>query len=150
MKKEIIFLMLASFIILLTLHINAQDEKGTIKIEVYGFENDDGMARILLFSTKEKESFPSEHTKAMDRKVVPIKNKKVIFEFKDLNYGDYAISVHHDVNNDGKVNTNFVGIPKEGLGASNDAKGFMGPPSFDKAKVSLKSKMLVLKINIVN
>jgi uncharacterized protein (DUF2141 family) len=48
--------------------------------------------------------------------------------------GTYAISAFHDENNDKKVNSNFIGIPKEGIGVSNNAKGSFGPPKFDDAK----------------
>ena len=35
------------------------------------------------------------------------------------------------------MDTNFLGMPKEGVGASNDAKGFMGPPKYQDAKFRL-------------
>jgi uncharacterized protein (DUF2141 family) len=54
--------------------------------------------------------------------------------FKNVKPGEYAISVFHDVNENGKLDKNFIGIPKEGVGASNDAMGSFGPPSFEKAK----------------
>jgi uncharacterized protein (DUF2141 family) len=40
----------------------------------------------------------------------------------------------HDENNNGKLDVNFLGIPTEGVGASNDAKAMFGPPTFDAAK----------------
>ena len=42
----------------------------------------------------------------------------------------------HDENKNGKLDTGLFGIPTEGTVVSNHAKGFMGPPSFDKAKFS--------------
>jgi len=41
--------------------------------------------------------------------------------------GRYAVSVFHDENSNGKMDTNFIGIPREGVGASNNAKGHLGP-----------------------
>jgi len=41
--------------------------------------------------------------------------------------GKYAVSVFHDENSNGKLDTNFLGIPREGVGASNNAKGHFGP-----------------------
>ena len=149
--KQIISYLFFFLIILASLSkINAQQEKENIKIEVNGFDNDDGVARILLFSTEEKDAFPSKQNLALLKKIVHIKNKKVVFEFSDLPYGEYAVSIHHDENADGKVNTNFLGIPNEGLGCTNDAKGFFGPPSFEKAKVKLNMKELHVIINVVN
>ena len=61
-----------------------------------------------------------------------ISNNKSVIAIKDLKPGKYAFKFFHDENNDEKLNTNFMGIPKEGYGFSNNAKGKFGPPSFDK------------------
>ena len=52
---------------------------------------------------------------------------------KDLPEGTYAIKAFHDVNDNGVLDTNWMGIPKEPYGFSNDAMGTMGPPKFDQA-----------------
>ena len=56
--------------------------------------------------------------------------------------------MHHDEDNDGKVDTNWLGIPNERLGASNDARGTFGPPSFNQAKIILNKKSKQLFINM--
>lgn len=144
----VLFVLMASFFI--SNSIKAQEHTGKIIVQVNGFKNNDGKARLLIFSSKEKGSFPKDKDKAFAKFVVPIKDNQVLFNFENLPYGDYAISVHHDEDNNGKVNSNLLGIPNEGLGASNDAKGFFGPPSFDKAKVSLNKEQISISINIVN
>ena len=58
--------------------------------------------------------------------------------FRDLNAGDYAIKAFHDVNGDGKMNTNPFGLPIEPVAFSNDARPNMGPPSWDLARVAVK------------
>lgn len=52
----------------------------------------------------------------------------------------YAIAVYHDVNSNSKLDKNFFGIPKEGYGFSNNARGTFGPPSFDDAAILLDSE----------
>ena len=54
--------------------------------------------------------------------------------FKGLSAGTYAVSVIYDRNSDGELNTNFLGIPKELIAMSNNAKGRFGPPSFEKTR----------------
>jgi uncharacterized protein (DUF2141 family) len=68
--------------------------------------------------------------------------------FKGLEPGDYAVSVHHDVNDNGKLDTNFLGIPSEPYGFSNDAMGSMGPPSFYQAKFSVQAAGHSLQIKL--
>ena len=62
--------------------------------------------------------------------------------------GTYAVSTFHDENSNGKLDTNLLGIPTEGVGASNNAKGHFGPPKFDDAKFRFEGGRLDLKIAI--
>ena len=57
---------------------------------------------------------------------------------KNVPDGTYAVSFVHDKNSNGKMDKNFMGIPKEDYGCSNNAKGFMGPPKWEDAKFELK------------
>jgi uncharacterized protein (DUF2141 family) len=68
--------------------------------------------------------------------------------FADVQPGTYAIAVFHDENSNGKLDSNFIGIPREGTGASNNAKGHMGPPKFDDAAFRYAGGRLELKITI--
>ncbi|MDR0748854.1 MAG: DUF2141 domain-containing protein [Tannerellaceae bacterium] len=65
----------------------------------------------------------------------------------DMPAGEYALAVYHDLNENGKLDTAIFGIPTEKYGFSNNAKGLMGPPSYQKAKVKLTDN-LVVKINL--
>jgi uncharacterized protein (DUF2141 family) len=53
--------------------------------------------------------------------------------FKGLGAGKYAVATFQDEKRTGKLDKNFLGIPTEGYGFSNDAQGTMGPPSFEAA-----------------
>ncbi len=67
---------------------------------------------------------------------------------KGISPGTYAVSAFHDANSDGKVNTNFLGIPKEGTGASRDAKAKMGPPKFSDAKFEVGKADMKIQITL--
>ena len=47
--------------------------------------------------------------------------------------GLYAAQAFHDENDNNKVDRGLFGIPKEGVGFSNDAKIKFGPPKFQEA-----------------
>lgn len=55
----------------------------------------------------------------------------------ELPPGTYAIKLFLDLNGNGKIDTNFLGIPKEPYGFSNNAKGSLGPPAFEAAAFEL-------------
>jgi len=92
-------------------------------VQINELRNSDG--KILLELNDENEKV----LKGLSEKIE--KNSCTIV-IKDLKPGKYAFKFFHDENNDEKLNTNFMGIPKEGYGFSNNAKGSFGPPSFDK------------------
>ncbi|GAA4809529.1 hypothetical protein GCM10023232_00640 [Sphingosinicella ginsenosidimutans] len=56
--------------------------------------------------------------------------------FRGLPPGDYAVSVIHDENDDGRLNT-FVGIPREGFGFSRNPRIRMGPPRFEECRIAV-------------
>ena len=72
-----------------------------------------------------------------------ISNNSCTVSFKDLPEGTYAVSIFHDENDNGKLDTNFFGIPKEDYGCSNDAKGFMGPPKWKDAIFEFKQNKTI-------
>lgn len=56
---------------------------------------------------------------------------------KALAPGTYAIKLFHDVDGNGKLNKNLVGIPSEPYGFSNDAPARFGPATWEDAKFVL-------------
>lgn len=129
MRKPIAcFLLMFVVGIVSTRRARAED---LIHVEVLGLHSDTGQVGCNVYSSS--AGFPTDPSKALHGVLTPIKDKKATCDFSGLPAGRYAIAVMHDENSNGKVDTNFLGIPKEGVGASNDAKGSMGPPKFDDA-----------------
>jgi len=62
--------------------------------------------------------------------------------------GDYAFHIFHDLDMNGKMKTNFIGIPKEPTGVSNDAKGKFGPPKFKDAMISVDTDPITVAITL--
>ena len=58
----------------------------------------------------------------------------------DLPEGTYAIALFIDANKNLKIDKNFLGIPKEQYGFSNNAMGKLSGPSFQQAKFQVKGK----------
>ena len=54
--------------------------------------------------------------------------------------GTYAIGIFHDANLNNRLDNYFFGVPREQYGFSNNARGFMGPPSFDDAAFTVEGK----------
>ena len=63
---------------------------------------------------------------------------KTVLVYRDLPAGSYAVSLFHDENGNGKLDSNPAGIPRERYGFSRDARGHMGAPKFADAAVELQ------------
>ncbi len=117
--------------------------QGNIEVKVTNLKSSGGFVRIGLFNNE--KGFLKD---AVEGKVVGVKGDEVTATFENLKPGDYAISVIHDENDNGELDTNFMGIPKEGFGFGNNAMGAFGPPSFDKAKVTVGTETIKQEIKV--
>jgi len=116
---------------LLVLLYMIKPDTSNLTVTIDNLKNDSGVVRLAIF---DKESaFPDKGEKAYRTSVSKIKNGKATIVFKDVAHGTYAISAFHDANNDGVMNKNAFGIPKEGYGFSNNAMRNFAPPSFSEA-----------------
>ena len=117
-----------------------------IHVEISGLRNDKGQVLCFLFSSA--ADFPKKTDKAVAHVKSAISQGQASCEFPGIASGTYAVSVIHDENSNGRLDTNFMGIPREGVGASNNAKGHFGPPKFDAAAFRFLRGRLDLKITI--
>jgi uncharacterized protein (DUF2141 family) len=119
---------------------NTQESYSLI-IEVEEADSNDGQVFVSVYN--KETNFLRKSYKGTKSKIV---NNSCSATFEDLPKGTYAVSIYHDKNNNGKLDRNFLGIPKESYGCSNDAKGFMGPPKWNDAKFELKTNKTITVI----
>jgi uncharacterized protein (DUF2141 family) len=141
--------MLSNMILLLFIipFLPSTAPNGTLTVTILNFKNNLGQVSIALYNRE--EAFPKSPDKAVKILRAPIRDKKSIVVFESLPPGEYAISVYHDENNNGKMDTNFFGIPKEGVGASNDARGHLGPPHYKDAKFNFTGGVQSISIHMI-
>ena len=101
---------------------------------------------MLVSLYKEAAGFPDNPDKAMKKAKVGITDKKATVTFNDISSGTYAVAIFHDENNDQKMNSNSLGVPKEGYGFSNNVTGAFGPPSFRRASFKYSGNYAVISI----
>lgn len=113
-------------------------ETGTLSVEIKGFRSDKGEALVFLFSRK--DGFPEDADKAWQTLHVNIKEGRARADFFALPYGTYALSVLHDEDMDGRMETSWLGLPREGFGFSGRPEYNFGPPGFEDTTFLLVSK----------
>jgi uncharacterized protein (DUF2141 family) len=118
-----------------------------IVIEVSGLQADDGQIGCAIF--RKEDGFPDEIDKAMKQVLVKPKAKKATCRFEGYEPGTYAISVMHDLDMNGELNTSFVGKPKEPWGVSNNAPmQRFGPPLYKDCTFQYASGEKTLKVRL--
>ncbi|HMP98614.1 MAG TPA: DUF2141 domain-containing protein [Cyclobacteriaceae bacterium] len=103
----------------------------TLTIQISNIRNERGQLIIAIFDNS-KDFLDKPYMFVRTSAVSP----ELEVNFENLKFGEYALSIIHDENNNDKLDTNLFGVPKEGFGFSNDAMGTFGPPSFEKSKIN--------------
>lgn len=117
-----------------------------ITVRMTGFRNEKGPALVYLW--RATRAFPKDTDQALTMKSVPIQGNSAVAVFEGVEPGAYAVSVTHDENENGKMDTGFLGKPKEGYGTSNNPRTRMSAPSFDDCKFELGSAGHSIEIEI--
>lgn len=115
-----------------------EKETHTITVTISGMKSDKGDVFVALYNSE--KDFLKKNFKG---NIVKVTDKKATVVFENIENGIYAISVFHDENDNKKMDTRIFGIPKEPIGTSNDATGFMGPPKFKDAKFNVTADVTI-------
>jgi uncharacterized protein (DUF2141 family) len=111
---------------------------GTLTVEIFNVRNAAGVVHIDACT----EAQFLKDTCHFDASV-PARSGTVVLTIHDIPDGTYAIQAFHDENRNGKVDRGLFGIPKEGIGFSNDAPIHFGPPSWKDAHVAVAGTMKI-------
>ena len=139
MKTLLIFTV---FMLQLDMLYAQNPESNTLTINFEITTSDQGQ---MLFALYDSEA--NHMKKTFKTAEVKIENGKAQVTVRDLKSGYYSFSYFHDVNSNGELDTNLVGIPKEPYGFSNGEKGRLGPPDFEDCKIKI-DKDSNLKLSI--
>ena len=123
------------------------ESTGKLVIDISGFPSSDGFAMVAVNNSE--ESYKGGEDTAVAKTKTLVVDRKVQVIFTNLPYGWYGVSIYHDENNNGEMDKNAMGIPKEAYAFSNNAKGFFGKPAYKKIKFELNSaeKQIAIKMD---
>lgn len=118
------------FFLFVSITALSAQESGTLQLSINNVKSTNGKILIALYD--KADSFLSDNR--YRGIIAEIKQEGTnTITIENLPYGQYAISIFHDENSNDELDSNWMGIPKEPYGFSNDAKGSFGPPSYEKA-----------------
>ena len=130
--------------VLLLLPMLAEAQLALLTVKVDGLEPATGAVEVSLFNSA--DSFMKtpflQQSKPVDG------NEDIAIEFAGLLDGDYAIVVVHDENDNGVLDTGFLGLGGESYGYSNNASTWLGRPKFEAARFTIGVDDLEMAINL--
>ena len=136
-KKLVLVMLLVGFF---TVSVFAENVH--LAVEMTGVTINGGSVYVFVFSNEQDYKKDISFTSF----IVESTNSKLTHEL-DLPEGEYLISAYQDSNGNGKLDTGFLGIPKEPVGISN-YNGHGTPGGFKKHKVPVNSRMTAITINL--
>ena len=125
----------------------AQAEAGIV-VNVSQIRNANGRVGCSLY--RDNDGFPAKSEKAYRTMWTTIDSSEAECVFDGVEPGSYAVSVFHDEDMNGKLNTKFLGRPAEGWGVSNNVPaGTFGAPGFDDAAFQYTGGTMDISIELI-
>jgi uncharacterized protein (DUF2141 family) len=103
-----------------------------LALRINGLRSDDGQVLVVVY--RGEDGFPQKPDLAWKKLAVKVSGGRASVNLGDVPPGEYAVAVVHDENSNNQLDTSWIGIPQEGIGASNNARGRMGPPKYRDAR----------------
>ncbi|WP_312511482.1 DUF2141 domain-containing protein [Massilia sp.] len=123
-----------SLFISAALAATASASAATIEVRVTGVVGGKGKVAVAVC---DKDTFLKDCKYSA---TAPAKDGENVITVKDVPAGTWAVLSYQDENDNGKLDRNVVGIPKENYGFSRDARGRFGPPSFEEAAFAVNGE----------
>ena len=125
----------------------AAENQSAVIVELAGLEESQGSIYIIVYDSA--DTWLGEET-VLQREVA-IAGALVDGVVSTQLYllpGEYAIFIYHDSNGNGDLDTNFIGIPKEPVALSNNARGKFGPPKYKDAVFTLGDEAVTQRLSM--
>ena len=117
----------------------------TLTVNVEGIDAEEGHIMMAVNAT-EAQFDGTEDPVVVAR--LAVDGEAVSNSFNNLSPGTYAVRVFHDLDGDEKIKTNFLGIPSEPWGISNNPSGSFGPPKWPDAAFELPDDGATITITL--
>ncbi|MEG0032972.1 MAG: DUF2141 domain-containing protein [Mucinivorans sp.] len=137
MKRSFLICLFALF------SVGVSSAQNTIEVVVNGMRKTTGK---ILVSLHNSQNTYGSYTTCYKSKDIDVSKHENSCVFNNLADGTYTVTLYHDDDNNRKLTTNFLGIPREGFGFSNNAKVVLGRPAYKLAKFDVKGNRTVRQI----
>lgn len=119
-------------------------QQGQIHLAIDGIEPAKGDLHLAVYTQKDF----LEEAGIVKGLILPIRQSAISCTLPPLPYGTYAIAVFHDLNGNGQLDKNALGVPTEPYGFSNDVRSKWQAPSFGEAAIRVEQPALHLRLRV--
>jgi len=124
-----------NLVLLLTyLILSTPSTAATLTVHVSGIDSHKGQIRIGIFDKADGWLSDKAAITGQNVDLSNITGDSVDIHFDNVKPGDYAVGAYHDANMNSKLDKNFLGVPKEQWGVSNNPHPHLRAPNYDEAK----------------
>jgi uncharacterized protein (DUF2141 family) len=119
---------------------------GKLIVEIDGLQNKQGQVCASIFSSS--QGFPSDRKRVLQRQCTQISETPLKLTFDNLKAGSYAVAAIQDLNSDGTLNRNSLGMPVEPYGFSRNPEVRTSAPKFGDAAFILAGPNTLIQIQM--
>jgi uncharacterized protein (DUF2141 family) len=123
---------------------SAEGNRQVITVQVVGAGSDVGVMRLAVYAGPDGFNNPEQ--------ALGIDSWKIRGGLCEGRFGlpaeitEIAIAAYHDVNDNGQLDRNPLGIPAERYGFTRDARGITGPPQYEDAVIKITDDPIKISI----
>lgn len=115
-----------------------------LTVKLHGIRAQTGLVKIAVVGSQDAWGGKAAPVQADG---APAHGEDATFSFKDLKPGEYAVMITHDENDNGKMDTNVMGMPLEGYGFSNNPQ-VMRKPTWDEARFTVTDSDVAIDVEL--
>jgi uncharacterized protein (DUF2141 family) len=127
----------------------AEEPVGIVMLELSGLKDASGNVYVAVYDS-ESTWLGKETVMTRTVAIADALDGELVRVELQVPMGDYALTAFHDADNDGKLKTNFVGMPKEPMALSNNTMANFGPPKFSDAVFTVGAEPMIQSLTMRN
>jgi len=119
-----------------------------LTVNIEGIQSNSGNVIVRIYSGKEKWLEDEGQVALAEISLADWTAGNTVTTTLELEAREYAVSAYQDEDEDGELDSSFIGIPKEPAGMSNKPKARMGPPKYEDAAFDLPEEGLSIVVEL--
>ncbi len=143
----LLFAIVSSLSIEVQTPLNRCSDSGKpIHVHIHGIRNAHGTVKAVLYGPDPNDFLIKG--KKTDKEREPAREGSMTLCVAAPVFGNYAVVVYHDENDNHKFDRNWIGLPSEGFGVSNNPSLFFAAPKFEESSFEVNGELTQIDVDL--